>query len=99
MFVVLSRFVVANGKSSDVAAAFRARPHLVDRAAGFVRMEVLSPREDPNEFWLLTWWTAQEHFEAWHRSHEYHQSHQGIPKGLKLVPKSTQILRFDHIAS
>jgi heme-degrading monooxygenase HmoA len=99
MFVVLSRFVVANGKSSDVAAAFRARPHLVDRAPGFLRMEVLSPREDPNEFWLLTWWTTQEHFEAWHRSHEYHESHKGIPKGLKLVPKSAQILRFDHIAS
>lgn len=99
MFVVLSRFVVANGKSSEVAAAFRARPHLVDHAPGFLRMEVLSPRDNRDEFWLLTWWTAQEHFEAWHRSHEYHESHQGIPKGLKLVPKSTQILRFDHIAS
>ena len=99
MFVVLSCFVVANGKSSEVAAAFRARPHLVDHAPGFLRMEVLSPCENPDEFWLLTWWTAPEHFDEWHRSHEYHESHQGIPKGLKLVPKSTQILRFDHIAS
>ena len=99
MFIVLSRFVVANGKSEEVRAAFRARPHLVDSAPGFVRMEVLSPRERPEEFWLITWWTREEHYDVWHRSHAYHESHQGIPKGLKLLPKSTQILRFDHIAS
>ena len=99
MFIVLSRFVVANGKSEEVRAAFRGRPHLVDSAPGFVRMEVLSPREQPDEFWLMTWWTGEQHYDTWHRSHAYHDSHKGIPKGLKLVPKSTQILRFDHIAS
>ena len=26
-----------------------------------------------------------------HKSHSYHDSHQGIPKGLKLVPEETEI--------
>jgi heme-degrading monooxygenase HmoA len=99
MFMALSRFVVANGKTAEVKAAFEARPHLVDSAPGFVRMEVVCPQDNPDEFWLLTWWTHQRHYETWHRSHQYHESHKGIPKGLKLVPKSAQIRYFDHVAS
>lgn len=99
MFMALSRFVVANGKSGEVKAAFHARPHLVDAAPGFVRMEMLCPRDNPDEFWLLTWWTEQALYEAWHRSHAYHESHKGIPKGLKLVPRSAEIRYFDHVAA
>ena len=99
MFMALSRFVVANGMTSEVKAAFQARPHLVDHAPGFLRMEVCCPRDNPDEFWLLTWWTEASHYENWHRSHAYHDSHAGIPRGLKLVPKSAQIRYFDHVAS
>jgi heme-degrading monooxygenase HmoA len=99
MFMALSRFIVANGMAEEVRAAFRARPHLVDSAPGFLRMEVLCPRENPQEFWLLTWWSEEAHYRSWHRSHAYHDSHAGIPKGLKLVPKSAEIRHFDHIAS
>ena len=97
--MALSRFVVANGMTAEVKAAFQARPHLVDRAPGFLRMEVCCPHDNPDEFWLLTWWTDKSHYETWHRSHAYHDSHAGIPKGLKLVPKSAQIRFFDHVAS
>lgn len=55
-FVALSRFVVANGMEAEVKAAFRARPHRVDRAVGFVRMEVLCPLDRPQEIWLVTHW-------------------------------------------
>jgi hypothetical protein len=48
-FVALSRFVVANGMETPVKAAFRARPHRVDQAAGFVRMQVLCPLDRPGE--------------------------------------------------
>ena len=98
-YVVISKFRVANGKSDEVAEAFRARPHLVDDAPGFVRMEVLSPADDTNEFWLVTHWTDEASFRTWHRSHEYRESHSGIPKGLKLDPTATEVRAFLHIAS
>lgn len=41
MVVVLSKFRVRNGMEDAVRLAFRARPHLVDDAPGFPRMEVL----------------------------------------------------------
>ncbi|MEO6742695.1 MAG: antibiotic biosynthesis monooxygenase [Chthoniobacteraceae bacterium] len=98
-FVALSKFVIANDMVAEVKEAFRHRPHLVDDQPGFVRMEVLSPAERPNEIWLITYWTEAESFKAWHHSHLYHQSHKGIPKGLKLVPGEQEIRHFEHICS
>ena len=99
MFVALSKFAVANGMTEEVKSAFAARPHLVDNAEGFVRMDVISPEDKPDEFWLLTYWSDKESFRTWHKSHMYRDSHKGIPKGLKLDPESTEIRYFAHVAS
>jgi heme oxygenase (mycobilin-producing) len=99
LFVAISKFAVANGMTQEVKEAFVARPHLVDSADGFVRLDVLSPVEAPNEIWLLTYWQNEESFRTWHKSHMYRDSHKGIPKGLKLDPNATEIRFFEHIAS
>ncbi|HEX2640328.1 MAG TPA: antibiotic biosynthesis monooxygenase [Pyrinomonadaceae bacterium] len=98
-FMALSRFVIANDMSEEVKQAFRDRPHLVDDAPGFIRMDVLSPLDDSQEIWLITYWTDEASFKTWHHGHTYHQSHKGIPKGLKLVPKSVELRCFEHICS
>ena len=98
-FVALSRFTVVNGMTAQVKRAFALRPHLVDSASGFLRMEVLSPRDQPDEIWLLTYWRDEESFETWHGSHLHKEAHQGIPKGLKLDPRATQIRYFEHVGS
>jgi len=96
-FVAVSKFAVANGMADEVKQAFRNRPHLVDGAEGFVRMEVLSPLDRPEEIHLVTYWTDAESFRAWHHSHLYHDSHKGIPKGLKVVPGETKIREFERV--
>ena len=96
-FLALSKFKVANGLESEVRDAFLRRPHLVDAAEGFVRMEVVSPTDDHAEFWLLTWWRDEASFREWHHSHLYRQSHAGIPAGLKLVSDSTRLQTFHTI--
>lgn len=98
MFLAISRFTVANQMDAEVRQAFVQRPHLVDQATGFVRMEVANPTDQPHEFWLMTWWTDQPAFEAWHHSHAYKDAHKGIPKGLKLDPKRTAMMHFDVVA-
>src|SRR4051794_6481084 len=90
-FVALSRVVIDNGMEAGAKAAFRKRPHLVDGVPGYVRMDVLSPLARPEEIWILTYWTDAASFETWQHTHLYHESHQGIPKGLKLVPGETKI--------
>jgi heme oxygenase (mycobilin-producing) len=98
MIVALSRFTIANEMSKQVQDAFRQRPHLVDRAPGFLGMEVMSPVENEREVWLVTRWSDEQSYRTWHRGHDYHESHKGIPKGLKLVPKSTEIRLFEVFA-
>lgn len=98
-FVALSRFVVANDMTEEVKRAFVERPHLVDEAPGYMRMEVLSPLDCPDEIWLVTYWSDEQSFRAWHHSHLYHESHGRIPKGLKLVPRSAQLRYFEHVSS
>ena len=83
----------------EVKAAFRERPGLVDNAAGFLRMDVISPLDRPKEFWLVTFWTDEESFRAWHKGHTYGDSHAGIPKGLKLVRGETIVKGFEHVTS
>lgn len=97
--MVLSRFVIANDMIDEVRAAFRSRPHLVDTEPGFRRMEVISPMDRPQEIWLLTFWTDEASFRAWHHSQLHQESHRGIPKGMKLVPGETSISHFEHVSS
>jgi len=101
MFVVISKFTVGDGGAMTTAVrrAFVDRPHLVDSANGFQRMDVLSPLDHPDEIWLITHWTDQSCFKTWHASHQYQDSHSGIPPGLKLISEKTEMLFFEHVAS
>lgn|GEM_PF-362159 len=98
-FVALSKFVIANGMTPEVKQAFLDRPHLVDDAPGFIRMDVISPIDTPDEIWLITFWRDEESYRIWHRSHAYRSSHEGIPKGLRLDPKETSIRLFAYVSS
>jgi heme-degrading monooxygenase HmoA len=91
LFVVVSQFEVANGLEDAVEAAFVARPHLVDSAPGFVRLEVIRGVENPRAFWLLTYWEEEASYRGWHKGHAYHASHLGIPKHLKLKSGSVAV--------
>ena len=97
-FLAVSKFKVANGMSEEVRAAFVERPHLVEDAPGFVRMEVVRPIDDRDEFWLLTWWRDEASFREWHHSHLYRESHSGIPRGLKLDASATELRFFEKIS-
>ena len=99
MFISISSFTVSNDMAPEVKEAFMNRPHLVDKAPGFIRMEVLTPQENPNEFWLMSYWENEDSFKVWYESHKYHDSHAGIPKGVKLVPKSVWVKYFNQVSS
>ena len=94
MFVALSCFTIANDMSDEVQAAFRQRPHLVDSAPGYLGMEVMNPIDCQSEIWLMTRWHDEQCYRSWHGSHDYHESHKAIPKGLKLVPGSAKVRLF-----
>lgn len=98
MFTAISCFEVQNGMEDEVKNAFITRPKLVESYSGFIRLDVLSPKENPAEIWLLTYWEDEEKFNQWHKNH-LKESHANMPKGLRLVPHSFKLRSFNHIAS
>lgn len=98
-FVALSCFIIANGMTAEVKAAFRHRPHLVDSAPGYRRMEVISPLDRPEEIWLITFWADEASFRQWLHRSTYHESHCGIQMGLKPLPGETTISPFELVSS
>ena len=97
MILALSRFKVANGLEESVARAFQNRPRLVERAEGFLGLEVFTDSSDASVFYLSTRWTNESAFRRWHASEEHHASHKGIPKGLKLDPAFTQLMVMESL--
>lgn len=98
MILGISRFRVANGMESDVKEAFFNRPHLVDSVPGFLGMETFTQQDDATIFHLVTRWTDVESFKSWHSSPAHHQSHKGIPKGLKLDPGFTEVVIMERLS-
>ncbi|PKV75243.1 antibiotic biosynthesis monooxygenase [Pontibacter ramchanderi] len=97
MYIAMSQFEVANGMAADVKEAFVNRPHMVDHEKGFLGMKVFTPQENENEFWVMTTWTDEVSYKEWYKQH-MKESHQGIPKGLKLVPGSLKVRFFDMVS-
>ncbi|SHM77827.1 Antibiotic biosynthesis monooxygenase [Cyclobacterium lianum] len=98
MIAAISKFTVQNGMEEKVKDAFRDRPKFVEGAPGFIKMDVLSPLADPAEIHLITYWESENDFDYWHCNH-LKASHGGIPKGLRLVPHSWTLTRFEYICS
>lgn len=99
VYIVTSQFEVANGMEKEVERAFKDRPHKVDDALGFIRMDVLRAEDNPAEFMLVTYWETKESYETWHHGHNYAEAHLGIPKGLKLVQGKTKIRSYAHVST
>ena|ERR1039457_3672150 len=91
MVTVISRFRVRNGFEEEVRRAFLNRPRLVENAPGFRGLDVMTDSADSSVFLLLTRWTDEESFRAWHGSEAHRQSHSLMPRGLKLDPSFTSL--------
>ena len=73
----------ANRVKAKAKASFRERPHLFDRAAAFVPMEVLYPPDRPQESWVVSPAASPTTTRRLARRHADLTSHRGIPKGSK----------------
>lgn len=99
MFVAESRFTVANDLLGEVKEAFRNRPRLIEQVPGFIRLDVTSPIEQPEQICLTTFWEDELSFRRWHQSPDFRMAHGAIPKGLKLVPEQTKMSFYEFITS
>jgi heme-degrading monooxygenase HmoA len=94
MYVSMSRLHVNATQSAALVAAFRRRAHLVDRAEGFIDLEVWRSDRDPEEVLMVSRWRDRAAFTAYMRSPEHRISHSRINPSLKAA---IRLERLEHL--
>lgn len=97
MILAVSRFRVREGFEEATLHAFQHRPHVVEGWPGFLGMEVFTDGADCRCFSLVTRWTAEETFRAWHRSDSHNAAHALLPPGLKLDGAFTKLTILERL--
>ena len=83
MYVSMSRLRIPPDRADELVAAFRRRVRLVDRADGFVDLQVWQSDRDPGEVLMVSRWRDRAAFTAYMRSDEHRVSHDRIDPGLQ----------------
>src|SRR4051812_46673137 len=94
MYVSMSRLRVEAAQSDALVAAFRRRAHLVERAPGFVDLQVWRSDRDPEEVLMVSRWRDRESFTAYMRSADHQTSHERIDPALQAA---IQLERLEHL--
>ena len=88
MIVVSNRIPVAVGHEQAFEERFRDRAGLVERHPGFVRMEILRPKQVAMHggklggspyYVVLTYWDTEDDFVRWTESEDFRRAHSNRP--------------------
>jgi heme-degrading monooxygenase HmoA len=93
VFVVTNRIPVARGQEEAFEDRFRNRAHLIDRAPGFIKNQVLRPVQrrfnhktgawdeiqEPGYHLVQTTWETEQDFWNWTQSESFRAAHSNRP--------------------
>ncbi len=77
MFVMMNRMKVPAEQRERFEQMFSTRARAVDRRPGFLKAEVLRPKEG-DEYIIMTHWESESAFEGWVGSDEYREGHKRV---------------------
>ena len=96
MYVSMSRLRVPAEEAPRLVDAFRRRAHLVDRADGFVDLEVWQSDREPGEIIMVSRWRDRAAFKAYMRSEAHRISHDRIDPELQ---RAIKLERLEHLST
>ncbi len=94
MYVSMSRLRISDERAPELVAAFRRRAHLVDRADGFVDLQVWQSDRDPGELVMVSRWRDRDAFKAYMKSERHRISHARIDPDLD---SAIRLERLEHM--
>ena len=97
LYVVMSHIQIDPGGADTLDRAFRERLGEVERAPGFVRLEVWRSERDPGRYAMTTWWERKEDFRRYMASDAHSRSHARIPSS-PARPRGAGIDRYTLVA-
>ena len=94
MYISMSRLRIGSERSDDLVDAFRRRLRLVDRAEGFIDLQVWRSDRDPGEILMVSRWRQRCDFTAYMRSEAHRRSHDRIDPELQAA---IRLERLEHL--
>jgi len=94
MYVSMSRLRIPVERADALVRAFRGRVRLVDRADGFVDLQVWQSDRDPGELIMVSRWRDRAAFTTYMRSADHRTSHDRIPPELQ---EAIKLERLEHL--
>jgi heme-degrading monooxygenase HmoA len=94
MYVSVSRLRIADHRAAELIAAFGRRVRLVDRARGFIDLQVWQSDRDAGEILMVSRWENRAAFRDYMRSRDHQISHDRIPDDLQ---RAIRLERLEHL--
>ena len=94
MYVSMSRLRIGEERAPELVAAFRRRLRLVEKADGFVDLQVWQSDRDPGEIVMVSRWRDRDAFKEYMRSDAHRASHERIDPDLDAAIK---LERLEHL--
>jgi len=80
-YIVANRIHIATGFESMFEERFQNRAGQIDKQPGFIRMQILKPKQSGSPYIVLTTWENESAFENWVKSEDFKVAHQNpMPK-------------------
>jgi heme-degrading monooxygenase HmoA len=96
VYVAISEVAVVEAGAERLEAAFADRLRLVERAPGFLDVEVLRDRRRSGRYLMVSHWTSRRHFLDYMKSAEHELSHARIDRGPE-GPSAAGFSDFDRV--
>ena len=84
-FVAINYIACKPHYRSRFEELFATRAHAIDRLPGFRNMNVLRPKQDEDNYLIVSYWDSEENFEAWTKSPEFIEGHKRGFEVLKIA--------------
>ncbi len=88
MFVAINYITCKPHYKSRFEHLFATRAKAIDRMPGFIRMQVLRPTQDGQDYLIMSNWRDEESFRAWTKSGEFLEGHQRGFEDLKAAKQA-----------
>ena len=75
MYIVMNRIPVNPEYAQQFEDRFTKRAGMVDKMEGFIRNQVLRPKNPEDPYIVLTMWESESHFQAWVDSDAFKKGH------------------------
>lgn len=74
-FVAINFISCKNEYRQRFEELFATRAHAIDRIPGFIDMYVLRPKNDGDEYLIVSYWSDEQAFHRWRQSPEFIEGH------------------------